>query len=162
LPVQLGWGTVKQDQYRARSEKTKELIRRFLRWREQVPSANLVVLAQEKNHTARDGEGGGDSELLTPFVASSLGASLCGWLQDNVDFICQTYTRERVAVDTTKVGAQEVKINRKTGEVEFCLRTQKAHPVYAAKLRVDKNVKVPDVLVDPSYDKLMRHLGEGK
>jgi hypothetical protein len=160
MKVQLAWGTVSQKQYQERSEKTKEFLRLFLnlaQW-----GFNVVVLAQEKNHTQKDGEGGGDSELLTPFIASSLGSSTCGWLQENCDNICQTFTREATTVEKIPVGEGFVETHKKTGKIEFCLRTQRAHPIYGAKIRADKHVQLPDVLVDPTYDKFARLLEGGK
>ena len=158
LPVQLAWGTVTQNQYRQRSEKTKELLRPFLDIGRRT-TKNVIILAQEKNHSAKDGEGSGDSEILVPFVGSSIGASVCGWLQDNCDFICQTYTRELVESKEVTIGtgtnAKKTIVSNKTGKVEFCLRTQRAHPVYAAKMRVDKNVELPDMLSSPTYEKLL-------
>lgn len=149
VPVQLAWGTVSQHQYRERSEKTKELLRKFLEL-----EMNVVILAQEKNHSAKDGEGGGDSDLIMPFVASSIGDSACGWLNENVDFICQTFAREHVEEGSTEVAGKKIKTRKKTDKIEFCLRTQRAHPIYAAKIRADRDDDIPEIIVDPSYEKI--------
>ena len=157
VPVQLGWGTVDQTVYRQRSEKTKELLRLFL---DLAPKGmNVVVLAQEKNHSSADGEGSGDSEILVPFVGASLGRSTANWLHENVDYICQTYTREGLAEKTVTVGGKPTTIVEKTGRIEFCLRTQRAHPVYAAKVRTDEDETVPDFLVSPTYESFCRAVG---
>lgn len=158
VPVQLAWGTVSQDQYRKRSEKTKELMRPFLDLGRH--GVNVVVLAQEKNHTERDGEGGGEvgAELLTPFVGAGIGKSAAGWLHERVDFICQTFVREGTVTTKTKVGNSEVAMRERTGKVEFCLRTARGHPVYAAKMRADKDAPLPDEIVNPTYDKIEKLL----
>lgn len=159
VPVQLGWGTVDQVAYRQRSEKTKELLRLFL---DLAPrGVNVVVLAQEKNHSSNDGEGGGDSEILVPFVGASLGRSTANWLHENADFICQTFTREGAEERTVTVGGKPTKIVEKTGKIEFCLRTQRAHPVYAAKVRADEDMHVPEFLVSPTYETFCRAVGAG-
>lgn len=150
IPVQLSWGMVTKDQYRQRSEKCKEFMRLFT----DLP-INVVILGHEKNHTSKDDEGGGDSELLTPFVATSIGKSACEWLNNNVNHICQTYVREGFTEREMRVGQNTTKIKQATGKPEFCLRTQRGHGTYAAKIRADKNIEIPDVIVNPTYDKLL-------
>jgi len=151
-PVQMSFGTVSRNQYRQRAEKTKEILRLFL----ELP-INVIVLAQEKNHTNLDEESS-DSDVIAPFIASALGASTTGWLQDCCDFICQTFTRERSEVKKTKVGDKEISTSVKTGQIEFCLRTQRGNPTYAAKIRADRNENIPDFIVDPTYEKLAKYL----
>lgn len=155
MPVQLEWGTASMDQYRSRSEKTKELLRKFVDLPEPI---NVVILAQEKNHTSRDDEGGGEAgaESLQPFIASALGKSTAGWLCERADFICQTFVREEVTRKTVKgIGGKTKTVEKKTGRIEFCLRSSKAHPIYAAKIRASRSVVMPDVISDPSWAKLV-------
>lgn len=157
VPVQLAWGTVSQTQYRQRSEKLKEFLRLFLTVRHQ----NVVVLGQEKNHTdINEGDGRPmDGEVLAPFIATSIGKSPCGYLHDNVDYICQTYTRNVIIQEEVTVGKNKVTMNKKTDDIEFCLRFQKAHPTYAAKVRADRDIDLPDVIVDPNYETIAALLG---
>jgi hypothetical protein len=151
--VQIGWGTVSRDQYRARSEKSKALMYKFLT----VP-CNVVLLAQEKNHTENDEEGGGEvgSDMLKPFVAASLGKSAAGWLCQSVDYICQTFVREETVKTLTKIGDKQVETHKKTGKPQFCLRTQKGNPIYASKMRMDKMIDPPEYITNPDYDKIMQ------
>ena len=41
----------------------------------------------------------------------------------------------------------------KAGGIDYCLRTL-PHPMYACKLRLDRNAEVPDVIIDPHYQKI--------
>lgn len=155
VPVQSAWGAVTMDQYRTRSEKTREFMRLFL----DLPM-HVVVLAQEKDHSQKKEEGGGDSELIQPFMASALGITTCGWLHDNCDYICQTLIREEYKQKTVKISDKMKTIQRKTGKVEYCLRTL-PHPIYASKLRVPRGIEIPDVIVDPDFGKIMELIQGG-
>lgn len=148
-PVQSSWGAVSRDQYRKRSERTREFMRLFL----DLP-IHVVALAQEKDHSNKE-EATSDGEVLDPFIASSLGATTCGWLHDACDYICQTFIREQFEIKEIKLRGKKKPAERqvKTGEIEYCLRTL-PHPMYACKLRLDRGVEVPDVIVDPSYQRI--------
>lgn len=162
VPVQLAWGMVTQRQYFDRSDKTRELLRKFV-YPPFLP-CHVVILAQEKNHSDKASEevAGAESDLITPFVAASLGKTTAGWLNERVDYICQTFVREVTREVISKVGEKTIKMSEKTGAIEFCLRTQRAHPVYAAKVRADRSVAIPEVLPDPSYAKLIKVLSGEK
>lgn len=151
VPVQLGWGTVSQTQYRQRSEKTREVLRLFL-----TLNQNVVILAQEKDHTKKSEEDDAktDTEVLNPFMASSLGSATCSWLHDCSDYICQTYIREKTVTKEFKVGDKVTTRNVKVGGVDYCLRTL-PHPMYASKLRVPRGKDIPECIVDPDYKKLL-------
>lgn len=148
-PVQSSWGAVSRDQYRKRSERTREFMRLFL----DLP-IHVVALAQEKDHSNKE-EATSDGEVLDPFMASSLGATTCGWLHDACDYICQTFIREQTEGKKIKVRKKTVIRQIKTGKTEYCLRTL-PHPMYACKLRVDRNTELPEVITDPSYQKISR------
>lgn len=165
IPVQLAWGTVTQKEYQARAEKTKELMRLFIDLADRNP-VNVVILAQEKDHTPKKEEGTSTNsnyeDMLTPMIASSLGRSTCDWLQENVDYICQTFTRMETVVKVKTVGEgklkKEVKRVEETGRKEFCLRMDRAHPVFGAKIRADRQTDVPSVLTWPTYERFMAAL----
>lgn len=170
--VQLAWGTVTKQQYQARAEKTKECLRLFVDVADKNP-LNVVILAQQKDHTNKTEEGQAQAQadavnyegIIRPFIASSLGRSTCDWLQDNVDYICQTFVRMETKVTVKTVGegkkAKQIKTERETGKKEFCLRMERSHPVFGAKVRADRNLEIPDVLSNPSYERFVAAL-EGK
>ncbi len=154
IPVQSSWGAVSRDQYRQRSERTRECMRLFL----DLP-INVVALAQEKDHSNKE-EAAGEGEVLAPFIASSLGATTCGWLHDACDYICQTFIREQTVTKSITIGKKERFQKSKTGKSEYCLRTL-VHPLYACKLRIDRSVKVPEVIVDPTFSKFNQIIQQG-
>lgn len=154
IPVQSSWGSVSREQYRQRSEQTREFMRLFL----DLP-INVVALAQEKDHTNKE-EATGDGEVLAPFIASNLGATTCGWLHDACDYICQTFIREQTRIKVVKIRKKRVNRRVLTGKTEFCLRTM-VHPIYAGKFRVDRATEMPDAIVDPSFEKINELIEQG-
>jgi len=159
VPVQLKWGTVPREVYFMRAEKTKELIRCFLSLRAQ----NVIVLAQEKDHTppkvkAKDGDEPAeaaprDDQIVKPFIAPSLGGETCRWLMENVDHVCQLFVRDQLLTQrkeyvnptTKEVRVKETTYN--TGRKERCLRTERCFNIYASKIRAVRGVEVPEVIV---------------
>ena len=161
--------------YMDRASKIKELLRTLM---DPTPGfvvpAHVILLAQQKDHSRKfddaDEDGGGaaksgftDDELITPFIAASIGQSACEYLSWQCDWICQTFVRERKVKTVSKSTVNGVTTEKEkmvgTGQPEFCLRTSCSHPIYAAKVRKDKALKMADVMVDPSYDKIKAMVG---
>lgn len=161
-------GVVPRQVYMDRASKTKEMLRLLMDCTPgfAVP-AHVLVLAQQKDHTKKDEEGMPiaplDPELMLPHIASSAGQATCEYLAWQCDWICQTFVREKVIEENyeQKMMGKTVTKTRvtRTGKPEFCLRTSCSHPIYAAKVRKDKAINLPDVLVDPSYEKIVELVG---
>ena len=148
LPAQMGWGVASQQQYGQCSLQCKEILRALLGL-----SCNVVLIAQEKDPK----ETTDDSELLIPTVGAAVMPSLAGWIYPAVDYICQTFKRQKTETKTTNL-AMAGKTVVKTKEVkvegcDYCLRTG-PHEVYTTGFRVPKGSPLPDVIVDPTFAKL--------
>ncbi len=141
LPAQKSWGLATQQQYGQCTQKTKEQLRALL----SLP-CNVVIIAQERSFNDDK-----ESELIDPTVGAGLTPSLAGWLNSSCDYICQTLIRSKFV--EKKVAGKSVK--RKTKEVEYCLRTA-PHEVYTTKFRVPRGRKLPELIVDPTYGKIMK------
>ncbi len=159
LPVMLEWGVASMDQYRDRSSKTREFLRKFF----DLPSPiTVVILAQEKDHSkgGADDEGDArrDSEMLRPWWGPNLGKATAEWLVQKADHVCQTYTRELIVKKVVKGigGKKDRTVEKRTGKVEFCLRAEKSHPGHAAKMRTGREIEMPGVIVNPDYQKIMK------
>jgi hypothetical protein len=147
LPEQLSWGLVTQQQYGQLALKMKDALRRLLDL-----DGDTVIVAQERNF----GEDNDNSELrLMPYVAAALSPSVTGWLNPAVDYNCQTFIRQKMETKISKLGNKEVKRQVVSDGVEYCLRTG-PHPIYTTGFRVPKGYPLPDVIVDPTYDKIMK------
>ena len=146
LPVQKSWGMATQQQYGTTAQRSKELMRGLLSL-----DCNVVVIAQEREYNT-DGTG----EVLQPFVGAALMPSLLGWLNPAVDYICQTFIKQKEETKKMTLGtgkdAKTVETKQKIKGVDFCLRTA-PDPVYITKFRVPRK-DLPEYLVDPTYDKL--------
>lgn len=145
LPAQRSWGMAKQQQWGQCALQTKERLRSLLKL-----NINVIIVAQERDFNAE----GNDDNLLMPYVASALSPSVVGWLNPACDYICQTFIRNEVKQEKVKVGTKVKVLQRKTGKVEYCLRTY-PDPVYTTKFRIPKGSVLPEVVVDPDFDKIL-------
>ena len=82
---------------------------------------------------------------------------MAGWLNGICDHLCQTFIREQT-VDTDIGDGTMMPVG--TGKGEYCLRVG-AHPVYMAGLRVLIGAQMPDVIVNPTYEKI-KEIVDGK
>jgi len=146
MPEQLSWGLATQQQYRQCTLQMKALLRGLLDL-----SCHVVIIAQEREFNVD-----GDSGLLMPHVGSALTPSTAGWLNAAVDYIGQTFLRQRTTQKEVKVGAKTSTVSIPAKGVDYCLRTG-PNAVYTTKFRVpkEKALKLPDVIVDPTFEKIM-------
>lgn len=148
LPEQKSWGMAAREQYGQQGLQMKTTLRAML----DLPQ-HVVIIAHERNFN----DEGSSSELITPHVGSALSPGVTGWLNGAVEYICQTFIREKTVVTREALveGAEPVELRTKTGEMEYCLRTG-PHPVYHTGFRLPPtaNFKLPDVIVDPTYEKI--------
>ncbi len=145
LPAQRSWGMASREQYGQCGLQMKTILRKVL----ELP-LNVVITAHERNF---NDEGG--SDLIMPSVGSALSPSVAGWLNGASEYICQTFIRERSERKVTKVGTKEVATSMKTGEAEYCLRVG-PHAVFMTGFRLPVGQTLPDVIVDPHYDKIAK------
>lgn len=155
-PVQLNWGTVSRDQYRERSEKTREVLRPF-----RDLAAHTVFLAQEKDHNPPKDE---TSKLtkglqLESFFAADLGGATVKWLHDACGYIARLYIDKERKVITTKttLGGKPMIMTEEveTGRLVRKLRTM-YHPNYAAGFRSENPKAVPECIIEPTYEKILK------
>lgn len=163
LPDQLGYGTVSSDQYRARSERTREVLRPFLN----LP-INGIILAKEKDHnppkeervSERTGKvqpdmrpkflrGTSDSS----YVAAEVGGATVSWLQDCCSAIMRMYVTEAKKIDTV----DGVEFEVPTGKFTRFLRTG-YHPNIAAGIRSANPKNVKDLIENPTPEKILEML----
>lgn len=151
LPTQKSWGMATRQQYGECSLRMKESFRAILNL-----SCNVVIVAQEREFNTE----GDNEDLLMPFVASALSPSVVGWLNPAVDYICQTFIRGKTKRVETKIGKKTVTRLKKVSGVEYCLRTG-PHEVYTTGFRIPKGFELPDVIVDPTFDKINKLIKQG-
>lgn len=150
-PVQLSWGFATREQWGAIGIQVKERLRALLSLKQ-----NVVIIAQQREFNTE-----GDSSVMMPFVASALSPSVVGWLQPAVDYICQTYKKQRTRIVKNVVAGKTVEQKQTVPGADFVLRVG-PDPVYTTKIRSPKGSQdLPDVIIDPTYDKLMEIINGG-
>lgn len=163
LPDQLGYGTVTSDQYRARSERTREVLRPFLDLR-----VSGIILAKEKDHnppkeervSERTGKVQPDMRprflrglQSESFIAAEIGGATVSWLQDCCSGIMRMYVEQEVKVEEV----DGMKIEVPTGKYTRFLRTG-YHPNYAAGIRSSNPEQVREWIEAPTPDKILKLL----
>lgn len=161
LPEQKSWGLATRQQYGQQTAQCKELFKALLGL-----SCNVVMIAQERifnNKSDSDEsvdelpESFGSELMIKPKVGAAMGPALTGWLNTAVDYICQTHLRQRVETVTTKLGGKDVATTKKVQGVEYCLRVA-PDVLFTTKFRQPKGYKLPEVIVDPTYEKIIKHI----
>jgi hypothetical protein len=151
LPAQRSWGMAKQQDWGQCALMMKEILRALLSLR-----CNVVIVAQEREFNTET-----ESELVMPYVASAMTPSVVGWLNPACDYICQTFIRPRMVEQKVLIAGKE-QITRKRGKgVEYCLRTA-PHDVFTTKFRIPKGTRLPEAIVDPSYNKVIELIRGGE
>lgn len=148
LPAQKSWGMASRDQWGQCSLKMKTTLREFLKL-----SCHVVIIAHERSF-GDDNE----SDLIAPTVGSALSPAVTGWLNGAVDYICQTCKVRRKKEVQVQVGNKTKTRIVDTDQIDYCLRVG-PHLVYQTGFRVDEDVVLPDLIVNPTYDKIAELIG---
>lgn len=148
IPAQKGWGIATQQDWGQVGTQFKEYIRAILSLR-----CNVVIVAQEREFNTEN-----VSDVIKPTVGAGLTPSITGWLNAAVDYICQTFIRQKEVTKIMKVGAGPkaktvTRVEKVPGQVEYCLRTG-ADEVYTTKFRKPRGQPLPQAIVDPSYEQI--------
>jgi len=148
IPTVMNWGMIDMDQYRLRSEKTREVLRIFLTGLK----CHTVVTAKERDHNPpKDGVPAIVRGIQQEsFFSVDLGGQTAGWLQDSCDAVVQLcimkqYREEEFGEDDDK----QIRVID-TGKSVRKLRLL-YHPNYAAGIRSSTPEKVPEFLEAPTY-----------
>jgi phage nucleotide-binding protein len=145
IPEQKSWGLASQQDYGQCALQFKERISGLLSLKQ-----NVVLVAQERDFNTDQ-----ESDILMPYVASSLSPSIVGWLNPACDYICNTFLQGKTAIVENKVAGKVVKMKKRVPGTEYCLRVA-PNEVYTTKFRIPKGRKFPDYIVDPTYEKIMK------
>lgn len=151
LPAQMGWGDATQQQWGKAALQMKELLRALIGC-----PGHTFIAAQEREFKGTEE---GDGSPIVPYIGAGLSPSVTGWLNPACDYIVQSFIRRKTVQQTTKLAGKPVTRSVVTNDVEFCIRTG-PDPIYQTKFRVPPGKELPDVIVDPSYDRLREVLSE--
>lgn len=152
------WGLVSQQEYGQSALQVKEILRNMLNL-----DMNVVIIGQER--VDRAGAEGDPESILQPSVGVAVTPAIANWLNPAVDYNCQLFKRAKmVPFESIVAGKKTVTMRRGQG-VEYCLRVA-PHEIFASKFRCPKQftpeLEKLQVIVDPSYDKMMALIRSGK
>ena len=147
LPPQKSWGFATREDYGAATLMTKEYLRSLLN----LPG-HVIIIGQERVFGGKSEESGDDA-IGVATIGVAVTPSLSKWLNPACDYILQHFKRRKMIQRKVKVGNQEIVKLEPTNEIEYCARCE-PHEVYSTKFRVPKGRKLPDVIVNPTYEKI--------
>lgn len=148
----MGWDKVPEkglrragkEQYIANSYQMKTILSELLA----LPT-NVVVLSHEKDFNRES-----DSEVRNPDISSALSEAVERLLNGDLSYVCQTFIRDETVEEENEVAGVKTVTRRKTDKAEYCLRLGN-HPHYTTGFRIDEGLTFPDVLPNPTFDKIM-------
>ncbi len=148
VPVMKGWGMAHMAQYGQCIQQCKEFLRGLLNL-----DCNVVIIGQERTFGGSDD--GVVSDSIKPTVGIAVMPNLAGWLNPAADYVLQTFKRAKMVKEkrTTAGKTEEVEVRGKG--VEYCVRIE-PHDTYMTKFRGPRGKVLPDVIVDCTYDKLIK------
>lgn len=134
------WGSMNKEMWGAVSSKLKTTIVDYRNL-----ETTIIFLAQYRISDEVESEGDG---VIEPEVGPQVIPSVSSTLLASVGIIGNTFIRETHR--KIKIG-KKIKKKRR---VEYCLRIG-PHAYYTTKIRKPRKIIVPQVLVDPSYKKIV-------
>ena len=154
VPDQMSWGTVTSDQYRGRSEKTRECLRPFVDLK-----VDTIFLGKERDHNPPKEEKVSASGKKQPdmrprflrgvqqesYIATDLGGATVGWIQDVCDCICRLFVEKEEIEEIFESAGIKQRMLKDTGRFARYLRLA-YHNNYAAGIRSPNPGSYPDVL----------------
>lgn len=145
LPEQSSWGMADLKEYQQQGLQAKNYLRELIDL-----DCNVILTGQERVYKeAKDEEG----ETIMPYVSIASTPGVAGWISPTVDYIGRTFKRTKVLIEEKKMGDKTVTIRTVTKDKEYCFLVGPS-TVYTTKFRVPPGTELPDVVVDPTYDKL--------
>ncbi len=138
------WGTMtKQDWGTVAAFMKKEITR----WRN-LP-INIVFLAQQRVFNYDDDSENSDVGIIDPEVGAALSPSVKSHLDAAVNVIGNTFIRSRFIEKKNEKGKKY-----QVEKIEYCLGLGPSS-VFTRKVRKPMSIKLPDLVVDPTYEDLI-------
>lgn len=149
-PVLKDWGMAQQSEWGIVNAQFCEHLNRYLALAERF-GVDIAVIAHERNFKSE----GAMSDIMVPSVGAALTPGAAGWLNGACDYICQTFIRLKVREEVGTIAGQEQTVQVQTNEPEFCLRVG-PHPVFSTGFRLEPGAVLPECIVDPTYEKIIK------
>lgn len=151
--VQKRYGIATQQQY----GQVANLIKKALYKLFSTPAHTFVVAQQRSKGGGGDEVVVADDDIVATTVGPDVGQSVGRYLVPSVDYIVQTFTRAKFVTEKgQKVnGIQMPDTKVKQKGVEYCMRVG-PHDKYLTGFRIPRGRTLPDVIVDPTFEKVQK------
>lgn len=153
------WGSMTKGDWGEVASRLRPLITNF----RDLPM-DVVFIAQHRTFNVADDEDSGDerASVLAPEVGPQMMPSVAKHLNASVSVIGNTFIRNRIEEKKRMVKNKNSKLKPKevideVEIIEYCLRIG-PNPIYVTKVRKSKEIEMPDVIVDPDYNKIIKVL----
>lgn len=149
VPVQKSWGMMGQKEWGIVTGQFKDTMRILLNTADRV-GTKVFMVAHERNFAKEDSVG----DLITPKVGAAMTPSAADWLHAEADYLGQMFVRAQTVKRKEKVGNTDIEMESRTGKFEYCLRVGE-HDMFVTGFRVVPGAVVPDVIVNPTYQRIV-------
>lgn len=139
------WGVVSQKQWGQVNIQVIELLRSIISL-----DCNVVIVSQQRTFDAEEETG-----LIAPHIGPDFTPGISRWLRPAVDYGCQMFIRGKTEEKKVKIAGKITTQQKRVPGVEYCLRTL-PHEVYWTKFRLPRGTKLPEYIVDPTFNKINR------
>ena len=112
-----------------------------------LEDTSVVFIAHDR---VTGGEEDDDENIIAPSVGPALSPSVASTLNASVSTIGNLFIRERMVKKKVKGKSKKTKQVRK---IEYCIRLG-PHALFMTKVRKVKSITLPDVVVNPTFDKI--------
>lgn len=154
VPAQLNWGIATQETWGIVTNELKEHLRKMLRLA--MDGVNIVILGGERELDSKRNA----SVLNAPYVMIALTPASMGWLHEVCDYNVRTFIQRKMIETTTEIAGQQTTVMQPGDGFDYCIRTG-PHDVYQTKFRKPKGQQLPEIIIDPSYEKIRKLIQGG-
>jgi hypothetical protein len=152
------WGTMTQREWGDVAARMKPFITNM----RDLPMDVIFIAQHRVFNMPTDDEDEAKTTMLAPEVGPAMMPSVGKHLNASVSVIGNTFIRVRTEERKRMVKNKNPKLKPKevvdeVEHIEYCLRVG-PNPVYTTKVRKSREITLPDVIVDPTYKKIMKVL----
>lgn len=156
LPEQKSWETATRENYTENALQLKTYLRALIDLTDE--NCNVLIISQERAFNT-EGDEGNASDVIEPWVAPNVSMSVLQWMNQATDYTVQTLLRQKVK--QVPLGKEGKTIPKRLKGVDYCLRVAPNDTFYC-KFRVPTHKERPEVIIDPSYDKVFKLIEGGE